>query len=76
MTKTVRKFSAAGPCITLGVLLRETASFYVYAPRHSGYDDTPKQKRVGKDRYGMVHTEACVSCRDHNRTQYPNGYMD
>ena len=73
---TVRQFSVVGPCLTLGPLLRETAKFYVYRPRHSGYDETPKEKRVGKDKHGFVHTEPCVSCRDHGRTQYPNGYMD
>lgn len=70
-TTTVRKFSAAGPCITLGTLLRETASFYVYRPRF-----TEAESRAKKDRHGLVHTEPCVSCRDHSRTQYPDGYMD
>jgi hypothetical protein len=68
---TVRQFSVAGPCITLGTLLRETAKFYIYQPRF-----TERQKRVAKDPHGLTHTEACVSCRDHGRTQYPHGYMD
>jgi hypothetical protein len=69
---TVRRFSAAGPCISLGRLLRETAKFYVYQPRRP--DES--ERRVAKDRYGLVHTEPCNACRDHARTQYPEGYMD
>ena len=71
--KTVRKFSAAGPCITLGELVKETAAFYVYKPR---FREDGTTRRVGKDRHGLTHTEPCSSCRDHSRTQYPNGYMD
>jgi hypothetical protein len=66
-SKTVRQFSAAGPCLTLGALVRETEQFYVYTPNHG------RERRVGK---GAVHIEPCSSCRDHPRTQYPHGYMD
>ncbi len=72
MTQTVRRFSAAGPCIVRGELVKETAKFYVYRDRFHGGEE----KRIGKDQYGMVHIDPCVSCRDHQRTQYPDGYMD
>jgi hypothetical protein len=35
--KTVRELSVAGPCITLGVVLRETASRISYRDRHGTY---------------------------------------
>lgn len=80
MTQTVRKFSMAGPCITLGKLIRETPRFYCYQPRFSGYfasnEPDMAEKKVGKDKYQMVHVIPCVSCRDHASTQYPNGYED
>jgi hypothetical protein len=71
---TVRDFSPAGPCITRGELVRETAAFYVYKPRFK-----QGTKRIAKSlpgRWSGAHIEACESCRDHARTQYPNGYMD
>jgi hypothetical protein len=64
----IRRFSPAGPCITLGSVLKETPKFYVYSDRHNG-----RTKKVSKDR---VHSEPCSSCRDHPNTCYPNGYMD
>ena len=69
-TKTVRKFSLAGPCLTLGTLFRETSNFLVYEERRYG---DRLHRRVAK---AKVHTEPCPSCRDHPQTQYPNGYMD
>lgn len=73
MTKTVREFSVAGPCITLGELVRETPASYFVRDR---YEPT-KINRYGKGRWeGKRHTEACPSCRDHAKTQYPEGYMD
>lgn len=68
----VRKFSAAGPCLTLGKLSKETEKFYVYAEWQGG-DRYEGEHRVMK---GRVHIEPCHSCRDHEHTQYPNGYMD
>lgn len=64
----VREFSMAGPCVTFGrKLVRETAKFYVFEDQHG------KQGRISK---ANAHVEPCPSCRDHSRTQYPNGYMD
>jgi hypothetical protein len=77
--KIVREFSAAGPCLTTGKLVRETANFYVYLPWHGGERYGPEEKRIARKRpghYSAAHVEPCNSCRDHARTQYPNGYMD
>lgn len=68
----VRRFSAVGPCLTEGKLLRETAKFYVYA-EWQGMDRFEGEKRIAKDR---AHIEPCRCCRDHKATQYPNGHMD
>lgn len=67
---TVRKFSPAGPCIPQGELIRETAKFYVIDDRFN----PGRQRKIGKG--WAHHIEACSSCRDHARTQYPNGYHD
>lgn len=67
--RTVRRFSPAGPCLMRGVVVRETPKFLVYRDRWS----QSSERRVKK---GAVHTEPCVSCTDHERTQYPHGYMD
>jgi hypothetical protein len=74
MVRTVREFSAAGPCLTLGELVRETPRFYVIKPRPNGYGEEP-ERRVGK-RGGLVHCEPCRCCLDHPETQYPDGYLD
>lgn len=77
--KIVREFSAAGPCLTTGKLVRETANFYVYLPWHGGDRYGPEEKRIARRRpghYSAAHVEPCSCCRDHARTQYPNGYMD
>lgn len=68
MSKTIRKFSMAGPCLTYkyGPVVRETSKFYFYLSEG-------RERRVSKKR---VHTEPCRSCRDHSETMYPNGYMD
>jgi len=68
----VRKFSAIGPCLQQGKLLRETAKFYVFAEWQGG-DRYEGERRIAKD---SVHIEPCRSCRDHEHTSYPNGYMD
>jgi len=76
--KIVREFSPAGPCLTLGKLLRETPRFYVYAPWKGG-SNYEGERRVAKrslEHYSRAHVEPCPSCRDHVKTQYPNGYMD
>ncbi len=70
--RTLRRFSTAGPCLTRGVVVRETAKFLVYRDRWS----QGAERRVKKDGERLVHTRPCVSCTDHPKTQYPHGYMD
>jgi hypothetical protein len=65
---TVRKFSPVGPCIEQGVLIGQTAKFYCFVDRF----ERGNTRRLGKT--WAVHIEPCPSCRDHPRTQYPNGY--
>lgn len=72
--RLVRESSPAGPCLTLGRYVRETAQFYVYAEWHGGDRFGPRERRIKKD--GRVHVEPCTRCRDHAATVYPNGYMD
>jgi hypothetical protein len=73
MTKRVRIFSAAGPCLMngdgAGPVVRETAAFYITQL------EGERERRVSKSRSG-VHVEACRCCRDHQATMYPHGYMD
>lgn len=71
--KLVRKTSMAGPCLVQGLLVRETAKFYVYREWQGG-NRYEGERRIAKA-YG-VHVEACRCCRDHVETNYPNGYMD
>jgi hypothetical protein len=66
--KTVRELSVAGPCITLGLVLRESDWRISYRDRHG----TPKFI----SRRWAVHTEPCPSCPDHSKTKYPDGYGD
>jgi hypothetical protein len=54
--KTVRELSVPGPCITLGLVLRETDRRISYRDRHG----TPKFI----SRRWAIHTEACPSCLD------------
>ncbi len=78
MTATVREFSPAGPCLMLGALVKRTAKTITFTDRSDG----TVQRRGGwkvqerDGRRGYIHTEPCHSCRDHIKTQYPNGYMD
>src|SRR5262249_31994424 len=64
--KTVRAFSEAGPCITLGAVLRETDHCVSYR------DCQGATTLISIDR--TVHTEPCPSCPDHPRTKYRYGY--
>lgn len=66
----VRRFSALGPCIPEGQLVRETARFYVLDATRGGIC---KSARVAK---GGYHLEPCQRCTDHPQTHYPNGYQD
>ena len=75
MTKFVRNFSPAGPCIVQGALIRETAKFYIFADRFEPGRERRLTKRTA-EHYTRAHVESCPSCMDHARTQYPNGYMD
>ena len=80
--KIVREFSPAGPCLTLGKLVCETPSFYVFLPWRGGNNYGGKERRIARNltasggAYSRAHVEPCSSCRDHPKTQYPNGYMD
>lgn len=67
-TVTVYKFSAYGPCLTLGTLVKETAKFYVYQERGIG----GRTRRIKKSTF--THTERCRSCS--GGSLYPDGYMD
>ena len=68
--KTVRQFSRIGPCLELGPLLRETDARLYYHCQH-GYEAF-----VSKKSALVVHLEPCPSCRDHERSQYPDDYWD
>ena len=66
--KTARERSAAGPCITLGLVLREAGSSISYRDRHG-------TAKFISTRWA-VHTEPCLSCPDYPKTKYPEGYWD
>jgi hypothetical protein len=70
--KIVRTFSAYGPCLTEGELVKTTDKFYVFLKWHGG-DRFEGERRIS---CAKAHIEPCSSCRDHVRTQYPHGYMD
>jgi hypothetical protein len=74
--RTVRQFSACGPCIPQGKLVRETAKFYVVRDSERGDGREFKLMKRTAERYSPNHVEPCPSCQDHAKTQYPNGYMD
>jgi len=65
--KTIREFSSFGPCVTLGTLVRETVTRIVYRSRDGKVAWVSKSSR-------LVHREPCLSCRDYERSQYPDGY--
>lgn len=76
----VREFSAYGPCIPLGELLRETAKFYVYDRANNAHlrnrrDREPIERKIAKSNQA-IHLEPCRSCGDHEATIYPDGYQD
>jgi hypothetical protein len=64
--KTVRELSVGGPCITLGFVLRETASRISYRDRHG------TSKFISKR--WPVHTEPCPSCPDCPKAKYPDDW--
>jgi hypothetical protein len=55
--KIARESLVAGPCATLGVVLRETDRYISYRDRHG------KQKFISKR--WAVHSEPCPSCPDY-----------
>ena len=72
---TLREFSRAGPCITLGTILDNTPNWWTYQDRRFN-GAKRKSKRSVAAQSGLLHDEPCRSCRDHPQTQYPDGYMD
>jgi hypothetical protein len=70
--RIVRTFSAFGPCLTEGQLIKTTDKFYVFLDWKGG-DRFEGERRISRTK---AHIEPCSSCRDHARTQYPHGYMD
>lgn len=69
----LRESSFCGPCIWLGLLVRETDKFYVFAERCLDPEKMAdaKQKRISK---WKVHLTTCKGCEDHPQTHYPIGY--
>ena len=63
--ETVRELSVAGPCTTLGLVLRETDRSISYRDRHGTLKFISRR--------WAVHTEPCPSCSDHPKTTYPDG---
>lgn len=64
----VREINWAGPCIDIGVLVGETALFYVIEPMGSN-----RRRRVKKGS-PLIHVKPCQRCMDHPETNYPRGY--
>jgi len=66
-----------GPCLTAGLVVRETPKFYVLEVRN-GYDREKGEWNVTNTRVrkSRVHVEPCRSCTDHPQTSYPYGYQD
>lgn len=69
----VRRFSPCGPCLIEGEFIRSTVRFVVFKEWRGGGDYSGRERRLACD---AVHLAPCPSCRDHERSQYPNGYMD
>jgi hypothetical protein len=63
----VREFSPAGPCLSVGIFLRETEKTYFVARRGL-------ERRVKKST--LLHTEPCTRCADHPQTVFPHGFND
>lgn len=74
MTKTVREFSSAGPCLNLGILVKRTNKTITFT-NHWGETRKRGGWRVTHESE-FIHTEPCRRCMDHEKTDYPNGYMD
>jgi hypothetical protein len=63
--KTVREGAVAGPCTTLGLVLRET-------DRRISYRDRNGAPKFISRRWA-VHIEPCPLCPDHPKAKYPYG---
>lgn len=77
--KLVREFNRAGPCIPLGLWVRDTKRFHIYRQWLGGDKYGESERRVAirtPDHYSRAHVEPCPSCEDHPQTQYPDGYLD
>lgn len=61
MKKIAREPSVAGPCATLGVVLRETDRYISYRDRHG------TQKIISKR--WAVHIQPCPSCSDYSEDE-------
>jgi hypothetical protein len=68
--KVVRQFSRLGPCLVLGPLVKQTAT-RIYYRRRDG-----KEAWASRSSRLLVHVEPCPSCRDQERSQYPDDYWD
>jgi hypothetical protein len=62
--KTVRELRVAGPCITVGLVLRETARRISYRDRHGAL-------KFISTRWAAAHTEPCPSCPDYSEDEMP-----
>lgn len=71
--RILRKFSPCGPCLTFvdgaGPIVRETGKSWI--TQQPG----KPERQVRKATFGY-HAEPCPSCRDHARSQYPDGLWD
>jgi hypothetical protein len=65
--KIVRESSVAGPCVTLGHVLRETGRRISYRDRHG-------TRRFISKRWA-VHTDPCPLCPDHPTMKYSDGHL-
>jgi uncharacterized ParB-like nuclease family protein len=70
-----REFNRGGPCSPLGLVVRETAGFFVYYKWLGVNRYSARERRVSKTGR-RAHVEPCPGCRDYTRTIYPNGYTD
>lgn len=68
---SVRIFSSAGPCLA-GTTADPTAIIR-FNPKSMTINWFGWHRTWPKYR---IHKAPCSSCTDHQRTQYPNGYMD
>jgi len=68
--KCVRESTDCGPCISLGMLVRETARFFVYYEWLGGKRYSGRERRISKT--GRAHVDPCPACEDHPESLYRN----